>query len=150
MHKRVEFKESTAKKTIHIDRGNTNHTDQSSIHGSKSNTILVSRADSFKKYKPLISALPQNLPNPPTMAERIRAAKRLKMTRRDITEQRIIRNILMHNDPGDIQNFEVLYVSNKKNRKNRDNVYQQDFDLKTRNRLPSVTQTHSIKQINLE
>lgn len=66
-----------------------------------------------KKYKPLCTALPGNLKAPPTIAERIRAAKRLHMTRRDMTEQKIIKNIMLHNDPADVQNFEVLYISTK-------------------------------------
>lgn len=141
MHKRVGFKEFSDKKTMQIDRGDTNKSDRISIQGSQSNEILISRVDSYKKFKPLISALPQNLTSPPTIAERIRAAKRLHMTRRDITEQKIIRNILMHNDPGDLQNFEVLYVANKQSRMLTENVYQQDYDSKSRNQLPSISHT---------
>lgn len=69
--------------------------------------------DDVTKYKPLCTALPSNMPVPPSIADRIRAAKRLHMTRRDMTEQKIIKNIVMHNDPADVQNFEVLYISNK-------------------------------------
>lgn len=65
------------------------------------------------KYKPLQPALPSSMIAPPNIADRIRAAKRLHMTRRDMTEQKIIKNIAMHNNPADIQNFEVLYISNK-------------------------------------
>ena len=63
-----------------------------------------------------MTALPRNLSSPPNIAERIRAAKRLHMTRREMTEQKIVKNIILHNDPSDIQNFEVLYISNKNNR----------------------------------
>ena len=69
--------------------------------------------DNIEQFKPLCTALPMSMPQPPTIADRIRAAKRLHMTRRDMTEQKIIKNIMIHNDPSDMQNFEVLYVSNK-------------------------------------
>jgi hypothetical protein len=74
--------------------------------------ISMIYSDKFK-YKPLCPALPPNLPTPPTIADRIRAAKKLHMTRRDMTEQKIIKNIQMHNNPADLQNFEVLYISNR-------------------------------------
>jgi hypothetical protein len=35
------------------------------------------------------------------------------MTRREITENRIIQNILLHNDPKDMQNFNDLYISTR-------------------------------------
>ncbi|CAI2378645.1 unnamed protein product [Moneuplotes crassus] len=69
--------------------------------------------ESVAKFKPLCTALPTSLPKLPNIAERIRAAKRLHMTRRDMTEQKIVKNIIAHNDPSDVQNFEVLYISNK-------------------------------------
>lgn len=72
--------------------------------------------DSFNIYKPLCPALPKGLAQAPSIADRIRAAKRLHMTRRDMTEQKIIKNIMMHNDPADVQNFEVLYISSKNER----------------------------------
>ena len=35
------------------------------------------------------------------------------MTRREITENRIIQNILLHNDPKDMSNFNDLYISTR-------------------------------------
>mmetsp|Transcript_10821 Transcript_10821/g.9549 ORF Transcript_10821/g.9549 Transcript_10821/m.9549 type:complete len:192 (+) Transcript_10821:211-786(+) len=130
MHKRVDFKNSATKDSLQTSSIQTHLKDKTSLQNSQSNEILYSKLESYKKYTPLISALPKNLPNAPTIAERIRAAKRLHMTRRDLTEQKIIRNILMHNDPGDIQNFEVLYVTNKQDRAKE--------DYKSRNQLPSI------------
>ena len=104
------------------------------LFSSQSNEALHSNLDNLKKYKPLISALPHNMASPPTIAERIRAATRLHMTRRDITEQRIMRNILMHNDPRDLQNFEVLYITNKQKRAENDDKY----TIKSRNQFPSI------------
>ena len=69
--------------------------------------------DDMTQYKPLCPALPSNIPKPLNIADRIRAAKRLNMTRRDMTEQKIVKNIIAHNNPADMQNFEVLYISNK-------------------------------------
>ena len=57
--------------------------------------------------------MPSSISQPPNIADRIRAAKKLHMTRRDMTEQRIVKNIIAHNNPSDVQNFEVLYISNK-------------------------------------
>jgi len=104
MHKRVGLK----KEAYWV----SNQTIKPLTKGSISSKVLPpDQMSDFKKYKPLISALPQTMGSPPTIAERIRAAK--KMTRRDLTEQRIIRNIYLHNNPQDVNNFGVLYVSNK-------------------------------------
>jgi hypothetical protein len=35
------------------------------------------------------------------------------MTRREITENRIIQNILIHNDPKDAHSYDNLYISNR-------------------------------------
>jgi len=35
------------------------------------------------------------------------------MTRREITESRIVRNILDHNDPADVSHFEDLFIASK-------------------------------------
>lgn len=35
------------------------------------------------------------------------------MTRREITENRIIQNILLHNDPREVQTYEDIYVSTR-------------------------------------
>lgn len=132
MHKRVGFKEANRKEVAQISRGSSSKIDKTSIHGSASNEALYSRTDNYNKYKPLITALPQTMGSPPTIAERIRAAKKLHMTRRDMTEQKIIKNIIMHNDPSDLQNFEVLYISNKHDRLMEHNAYHQ----KSRNEFP--------------
>ncbi|CAI2378793.1 unnamed protein product [Moneuplotes crassus] len=68
---------------------------------------------SVTKYKPLCTALPSSFPQPMNIADRIREAKKMNMTRRDMTEQKIVKNIIAHNDPSDVQNFEVLYISTK-------------------------------------
>jgi hypothetical protein len=87
--------------------------DTSQDLGVSDSRANVSMNFDLMKYKPLGPALPSSMIAPPNIADRIRAAKRLHMTRRDMTEQRIIKNIAMHNNPSDIQNFEVLYISNK-------------------------------------
>ena len=111
-------------------------------------------------HKPLVSALPRNLPSPPTIAERIRAAKRQHMTRRDLTEQKIMRNVClknlqlqnpkkvipssayknmllkdqMHSNPNDLDNFEVLYISNKQLRAKENEIYREN----SRNNFPHI------------
>jgi hypothetical protein len=115
MLKRVDFKKAHSRKTIQIAREPTKKI-ETIIHGSASSEMLPAKTNERKdKYKPLVPALPKTIGSPPTIADRIRAAKKLNMTRRDITEQRIIRNILLHNNPKDVHNFEVLYIANKQN-----------------------------------
>lgn len=135
MHRRVELKKSQGRMTIQETRGPLEQPKPAIIHGSASNEVLHTRVENQKKFKPLISALPRTLESPPTIAERIRAAKKLHMTRRDMTEQKIIRNILMHNDPKDMQNFEVLYITNKQQKLLHDQIYQEG----SRNEFPSIS-----------
>ena len=134
MHKRVELKEFSKKEVVQVSRANTSLANYTSLQGSSSNQVLHSKLDSFKKYKPLVTAVPRPLVEPPTIAERIRAAKRLHMTRRDMTEQKIIKNILLHNDPQDVSNFEVLYISNKYDRMMQDQMYHD----KAQEQLPKI------------
>lgn len=137
MHKRVGLKDSAIKRTIQVERKPTQKSDKTILQGSQSNELIHSNLDHYKKYKPVISALPKDIGNTPNIAERIRAAKRLHMTRRDITEQKIIRNIYMHNDPSDVQNFEVLYVTNKQNQLIHNKIYRETE--KSRNQFPSIS-----------
>lgn len=112
MSRRLNSKNKLQKSTVRKlnETFKQSSTNELGLSESKRNVSVVHDAT---KYKPLQPALPRSMVHPPNIADRIRAAKRLHMTRRDMTEQKIIKNIAMHNDPADIQNFEVLYISNK-------------------------------------
>lgn len=139
MHKRVELRDQNKIEIPQESRANTSIANYSSVYQTSSNHALHSRLDTYKQYKPLVTAVPKPIVDPPTIAERIRAAKRLHMTRRDMTEAKIIKNITLHNDPSDINNFEVLYISNKYDRMMKDNAYHD----KIREELPKIEKNKS-------
>ena len=112
MNKSIRIKKNNKSSLLMKIRDNSKKRDSTMIDSYSRRNVSMGVND-FKHLKPLCPALPPLIPAPSTIADRIRAAKRLHMTRRDMTEQKIVNNILTHNNPSDVQNFEVLYISNK-------------------------------------
>lgn len=69
----------------------------------------------LKKYQPgKVTALPPMMNHQASQLSLLRQLQnRTNMTRREITENRIIQNILIHNDPKDVQIHDDLFISTR-------------------------------------
>eukprot|EP00347_Sterkiella_histriomuscorum_P010595 403375671 len=82
------------------------------------------------KYKPgKVTALPPMMNHQASQMSLLRQLQnKTNMTRRDITEGKIISNILMHNDPREIQQYDDIFIST---RNDQDIFGNQSFIAKT-------------------
>lgn len=69
----------------------------------------------IRKYQPgKVTALPLMMNHQASQMSLLRQLQnRTNMTRREITENRIIQNILLHNDPKELQTYSDIYISTR-------------------------------------